>query len=459
MKKNFALILLVLSILPGCGRKADFVQSMRDDLDAAVKAFPDSTVRLLEVQTALTNPVSEAGSHPRLSGSSTIIQVGSRILEISRFYRRGRESTRSAGFVNWYRGSGYPVDPNSVRVSFRDATRILEAAAVFHDKPYMELRGPDLDSGSPKYFFEREEGQVTVDAFTRAIDSVWRPAHLPMNGDSRLHSVIDSVLFSVITDEGDSLAATKGAVAAFASMASVRTNELKASVGIRYDNSQKRFINDYQLASTVDFTSLTMGAAFDLMEAVDKGYSLSSRIPTNHGFLDWEKEDDGGHIRNFESENATDSISFEQGYLLSSNYVTKYLRRKILGIKDDPPELTQLEWLSLYNSIPSARIRKYSRETCDSIAGLLRRNVQEGTGVLYRKSRVPVAGKPSSGIAGESDTGELVYHTSFAGFFPADDPEYTMVVTILVKESPYAPTWRATDVLKIFNGILNELEI
>ena len=225
MKRVLFLLSAGICLFSGCGRKADFVQLMRDDLDAAVKEFPDSTVRLLEVQARLTSPVSGAGNRPGLSASSTLIQVGSKIWEISRTYRRGRKSMSSAGFSDWNSGAGYPVDPDSVRVSFRDAMRILKAAGTFHDKPYMELRGPNSESGSPNYLFEREEGQVTVDAVTGAVDSVWRPASLPMNGDPRLNHIIDSVLFSVITGEGDSLAATKGTIAAFASIASVKTNE------------------------------------------------------------------------------------------------------------------------------------------------------------------------------------------------------------------------------------------
>ena len=74
MKRVGFLFLVSICIFYGCGRKVDFIQLMWDDLEVAVKEFPDSTVRLLEIQTTLTNPVSEAGSKVALYRCTEDIQ-------------------------------------------------------------------------------------------------------------------------------------------------------------------------------------------------------------------------------------------------------------------------------------------------------------------------------------------------------------------------------------------------
>ena len=279
-----------------------------------------------------------------------------------------------------------------------------------------------------------------------------------ISSGNSLQTIVDSVLRAEIKGKSDTIAFNDSIFAAFASIATVGSNELKACEGLRYDYSRGCFIEDDELPDNIGFPSLTLETAFNLLQALDMGYSLSSRIPTNHGKLDWDPDSRDDHILTFESSNGTDSISFEQGYLFSSPYVGKYLRRNTLGIEEELPELTQFEWLCLYNSLAAGNFGNCSKEACQGVGGLLRRNVIEGTGVLYSHSRVDVAGKPAFGTAVELEDGSVVYQTSFVGFFPYETPIYTMMVTVLVKSDGSVLRWRSSLVQKIFNGILDEME-
>lgn len=276
--------------------------------------------------------------------------------------------------------------------------------------------------------------------------------------DPHLSAVADSVIRKEIIPHSDSASFGEGVIAAFVSVMSVHTGQIPVSTGIRYDRSLNEYVTDPDLTSMLEFPSLTLGAIFDLAEALEAGYSLSDHIPTNHGVLDWEPGQREDYIILHEHETASDSISFVKGYLVSSQYVFKYLRRRILGHVEDQPRHTQREWLAFYNSIPVELAGSAPGAVCDTIAALLRRNVLEGTGVLYGKSAIGIAGKPSFGVAVESGTGESLYETSFVGFMPYEAPLYTMMVTVISSEDA-VPRWRSTQVKGIFMGMLSELGI
>ena len=274
--------------------------------------------------------------------------------------------------------------------------------------------------------------------------------------DPRLSTVADSVIRSEIIHRSDSASFGEGVIAAFASVMSVYTGQIKVSTGIRYDYSLNEYVTDSDLTSLLAFPSLALGSTFYLAEALEAGYNLSDRIPANHEIFYREPGQRDDFIVLHEHETASDSISFVKGYLLSSPYVLKYLRCGILGHAEDQPRHTQQEWVAFYNSIPAELAGSAPGAICDTIAGLLRRNVLEGTGVQYGKSDVGIAGKTSFGVAVESGTGESLYETSFVGFMPYDAPLYTMMVTVISSEDA-VPRCRSTQVRGIFIGMLKEL--
>lgn len=72
-----------------------------------------------------------------------------------------------------------------------------------------------------------------------------------------------------------------------------------------------------------------------------------------------------------------------------------------------------------------------SQETLHKVQGLLEMVVQQGTATNIRDSDYSIAGK--TGTAQKVKTGggyEKAYYTSFAGYFPANDPKYSCIVII-----------------------------
>src|SRR5215217_3037367 len=66
--------------------------------------------------------------------------------------------------------------------------------------------------------------------------------------------------------------------------------------------------------------------------------------------------------------------------------------------------------------------------------------VTEGTGKdVFKDFPFPVAGKTGTAHVADGDLGyhDGVYQASFAGYFPADKPQYTCIVVI--KTKPHAP--------------------
>ncbi len=126
-------------------------------------------------------------------------------------------------------------------------------------------------------------------------------------------------------------------------------------------------------------------------------------------------------------------------------------------------ELTPLQLLTFYNAIanngklmkpylvnkiisqdntieikPKVLIEKIaSRNTIKIMKELLKGVVQEGTGSKLKNLKVGIAGK--TGTAQEevkNSDGENRYNSSFVGFFPADKPKYSMIVTMFGCKKP-----------------------
>ena len=89
-----------------------------------------------------------------------------------------------------------------------------------------------------------------------------------------------------------------------------------------------------------------------------------------------------------------------------------------------------------YNYIANSGNGVCSKETADSLKMLLRQVVAEGTGAVLRDSEVSIAGKTGIGQvpAGlfyelEDQDDAPAYYVSFVGFYPFEEPKYTIGVT------------------------------
>lgn len=87
---------------------------------------------------------------------------------------------------------------------------------------------------------------------------------------------------------------------------------------------------------------------------------------------------------------------------------------------------------------PSATHEVIRPEVAAQMQGLMRQVVCRGTATRAQigVDRFSIAGKTGTGLKSQpnggyfNDAGELVYYSSFAGFFPAEDPQITVVVSI-----------------------------
>ena len=108
-----------------------------------------------------------------------------------------------------------------------------------------------------------------------------------------------------------------------------------------------------------------------------------------------------------------------------------------------------------------------SEATADTLVRALRLVVTEGTGSKLKNAKCPVAGKTGTAqmLFTDKETGKSVYKNgkgfrkhqgSFAGFFPADDPQYSAIVVVYSQPSGtdfYGGGIPAATFLEIVNGI------
>lgn len=150
------------------------------------------------------------------------------------------------------------------------------------------------------------------------------------------------------------------------------------------------------------------------------------------------------------------------------------VRSGVLSISDGSGViLTQEQILRFYGILANGGVRPacryypkkrlFSENVVAEMVSLLRQDHSEGTGLMSNDSPVPVAGKTGSGILdkgwlpgyGRIEEKGDVRVSSFAGFFPADNPRYVLCVTSYYKDGAehQAPARSAGDIV---NGIKNE---
>ena len=73
-----------------------------------------------------------------------------------------------------------------------------------------------------------------------------------------------------------------------------------------------------------------------------------------------------------------------------------------------------------------------SNETLDSLRSLLEGVVERGTATNVRNDIYKIAGKTGTALVADNNRGykNKVYNSSFVGYFPADDPQYSCIVVI-----------------------------
>jgi len=106
----------------------------------------------------------------------------------------------------------------------------------------------------------------------------------------------------------------------------------------------------------------------------------------------------------------------------------------VSAIKDEGATVTEFAPRIISDQVCSEATLKQVKECLEGVC-----NEPDGTGYsLFKGSQYKVAGKTGTALVADANTSyaDKIYQTSFAGFFPANDPQYTCVVVI--KNKPHA---------------------
>ncbi len=137
-------------------------------------------------------------------------------------------------------------------------------------------------------------------------------------------------------------------------------------------------------------------------------------------------------------------LTFYNAIANDGKMVKPYLVSKVVGNEKTIENKTEV----IVDKIASLHNIKYLQE-------LLKGVVQEGTGQKLKSSKVAVAGKTGTAQDKLDKDGNMLYNSSFVGFFPADNPKYSMVITFYGNKKPH---YYASQVaVPVFKNILDQL--
>jgi cell division protein FtsI (penicillin-binding protein 3) len=100
-------------------------------------------------------------------------------------------------------------------------------------------------------------------------------------------------------------------------------------------------------------------------------------------------------------------------------------------IREDGRPIIEFQPVVLKDSICSTVTLKQLQECLEGV-------VLEGTGKSLKSNHYRIAGKTGTALVANGNRGyqDKIYQSSFAGYFPADDPQYSIIVVI--KNKPHA---------------------
>lgn len=102
----------------------------------------------------------------------------------------------------------------------------------------------------------------------------------------------------------------------------------------------------------------------------------------------------------------------------------------------------QKDGIPVYTYQPTVlRDKIASEQTIKMLKSCLEGVMENGTGKTLRSSLYKIAGKTGTALVANGNRGyaDKVYQSSFAGYFPANDPQYSVIVVI--KNKPHAPVY------------------
>ena len=267
------------------------------------------------------------------------------------------------------------------------------------------------------------------------------------NGKTKQVSTIDSTLQvsvdSILQNKLSELNATVGQVI----IMEVQTGEIKAFVG------SDSILQESGLVRTASF----------LAALETKAVKLSDTIDVDNGILTIGKDtlcDHNWHRGGY------GKITVEQGFGVASNIANYKIVKKVFENEQAFSEALakygyQVKDTSLvYNPLgygilttPLQNLTFFNRiaKSKTAIKEALEYSVSNGLAKPAQSDKVKVAG-----ATGTIQLSNGEYAVEFCGYFPADNPKYSVIVTINKKEIPASGGLMAGDVFKQIVDIMNE---
>lgn len=242
--------------------------------------------------------------------------------------------------------------------------------------------------------------------------------------DSTLQVEVDSILRKSLSE----LDATRGQIIVM----EVQTGTIKASAGTEIKPQESGLVRTASLLAALETKTIELSDTIDVGNGV---FAIDEDTVFDHN---WHK---GGYGK----------ITLQQGFGASSNIAisqsirhafkdastfAKTLSKYGYQVKDTSLIYnplghgiltTPMQNLTFYNAIAQGTIG--DKETIDNIRHALEYSVTNGMGKLAISDMVNVAG--ATGTI-QQPNGE--YTTEFCGYFPAESPQYSVIVTINMKE-------------------------
>ena len=257
--------------------------------------------------------------------------------------------------------------------------------------------------------------------------------------DSTLQVKVDSILQNKLSE----LDATTGQVIVM----EVQTGEIKASVGSDSILQESGLVRTASLLAALETKAVKLSDTIDVADGV---LVIGKDTLCDHN---WHR---GGYGK----------ITVEQGFGLASNIANYKAARKAFDnerafaealakysyqVKD-----TSLVYNSLGYGIPTTPLQNltffnYIAKSKTAIKETLEYSVSNGLAKPAQSDKVKVAG--ATGTI-QLPNGE--YAVEFCGYFPADNPKYSVIVTINKTELPASGGLMAGDVFRQIVDIMNE---
>lgn len=209
--------------------------------------------------------------------------------------------------------------------------------------------------------------------------------------DTTLQSKVDSFLQNKMSEIN--------AISGQAIVMDIQTGEVKAMVG----NGQKQ--------------SSALMRAVSIHKALETGkITLSDTVDTENGVVVFNSDtifDHNWHRGGY------GEITLKKGLVCESEIAIRSAL-DIAGVEPVDSLVTPLEMLKLFNGI----IKN------DSLKSTFRYCITDGLGRPAASEKVEVAGLSGRNVVSEANPERIEYAVEFVGYFPADEPKYSIIVSM-----------------------------